>query len=541
MRVSQFPNGEQNKKRSIRLENKAIVEEYRKELEVFCEKTKAFYAGEVSIVEYKGFSGYYGSYAQRGAKASMLRLRMTAGEMDKEKLAFVADSIEKYNIDKAHFTTCQTVQLHNLSCDTVCSLIEEALDAGIVTMGGGGDFPRNTMCSPLSGVEIGEYFDVMPYAKATGEYTLGITKDLKLPRKLKIGFSNSPKNITHATFRDLGFVATEKGNFDVYCAGGMGNKPKFGVKVMENLEPSKVLYCVQTMVDIFKEHGNYKQRGASRTRFLQDTMGVEGLQKAFLEQYAHNLETLDLDIFVEHTEITKKGSTQGKETFLKENHRVVEQKQEGLYAVAYHPIGGLPDVSVFRKLSDTIADMDQVVVRLSPTQGSYIINLTKEEAEKVLLVTSVSAANLFETSSACIGADICQVGIGTSQILLNQCVERVRKEQFADGVLPVIHISGCPSSCSVHQTAALGFRGGKKPTEDGPKDAFAVYDNGCSLQGKEQMGEEIGVILSTDIPEFLVAIGKAVEAEDMDYATFWNTYPTKIKEIAKSFYDCSES
>ena len=119
------------------MENKAIVEEYRKELEVFCEKTKAFYAGEVSIVEYKGFSGYYGSYAQRGAKASMLRLRMTAGEMDQEKLAFVADSIEKYNIDKAHFTTCQTVQLHNLSCDTVCSLIEEALDAGYTPCGRG--------------------------------------------------------------------------------------------------------------------------------------------------------------------------------------------------------------------------------------------------------------------------------------------------------------------------------------------------------------------------------------------------------------------
>lgn len=515
--------------------NRTVVEEYRKELDTFREKTKAFYAGEIPIGEYKKFSGYYGSYAQRGANASMLRLRMPAGEMDKEKIAFIADSIDKYRIDKVHFTTCQTVQMHNLSCDTVCSLIEEALDAGIVTRGGGGDFPRNVMCSPLSGVEIGEYFDVMPYAKAAGEYTLGIAKDLKLPRKLKIGFSNSPENIPHATFRDLGFVATKKGTFDVYCAGGLGNKPKFGVKVVEDLEPSKVLYCVQTMVDVFKEHGNYKQRGASRTRFLQDTMGVEGLQNAFAAQLAHNLDTLELDISVVPVEITKKGSVQGKETFLKENPRVIEQKQEGLYAVVYHPIGGIPDVTVFRKLSDTIADMEQAVVRLAPNEGIYVINLTKEEAEQVLLATPDSAANLFETSTACIGADICQVGIGTSQILLNQCVERVRKEQFSDGVLPVIHISGCPSSCSTHQIAALGFRGGKKPTQDGPKDAFAVYENGCALQGKEQMGEELGVMLATDIPEFLVAIGKAVQSENMDYATFRETYPDRIKEIATTF------
>ena len=38
----------------------------------------------------KGFSGRYGSYAQKGGAASMLRLRMTAGCVSKEKLAFIA-------------------------------------------------------------------------------------------------------------------------------------------------------------------------------------------------------------------------------------------------------------------------------------------------------------------------------------------------------------------------------------------------------------------------------------------------------------------
>ena len=40
-------------------------------------------------------------------------------------------------------------------------------------------------------------------------------------RKLKVGFSNGPANETHATFRDLGFVGREDGNFDVYSAGGL--------------------------------------------------------------------------------------------------------------------------------------------------------------------------------------------------------------------------------------------------------------------------------------------------------------------------------
>ena len=87
----------------------------------------------------------------------MLRLRLPGGRVTKDKLKFITDSIRKYNIDKVHFTTCQTIQLHNLNADAVCAIAVEALDHGIVTRGGGGDFPRNVMVSPLSGVEQGEY------------------------------------------------------------------------------------------------------------------------------------------------------------------------------------------------------------------------------------------------------------------------------------------------------------------------------------------------------------------------------------------------
>ena len=141
-----------------------IIEEFKEDLAQFREMTDKFYAKEVSVKEYKGFSGGFGSYAQKGGEASMLRLRLPGGRLDKEKLKFIVDSIDEYGIEKVHFTTCQTVQFHNLSAKTVCEIMEKAFDAGIITRGGGGDFPRNVMVSPLSGVEQGEYFDVMPYA-----------------------------------------------------------------------------------------------------------------------------------------------------------------------------------------------------------------------------------------------------------------------------------------------------------------------------------------------------------------------------------------
>lgn len=493
---------------------KDYAAEFREDLKEFHEMTQKFYKKEINVVQYKGFSGGFGSYAQRGGEASMLRLRLTGGEVNKDELSFIADSIEKYNISLVHLTTCESIQLHNLNELQVCSLIEEAFDHGIITRGGGGDFPRNVMCSPLSGVQEDEYFDVLPYAKAAGDYLLSFIKTVKLPRKLKVCFSNGKDNSVHATFRDLGFIAEKDGTFSVYSAGGLGRNPRMGAKVAEQVEPSKILYYIKAMIETFTAYGNYENRAAARTRFMQETLGTEGYIKAYQEKLEQILASEELDLEITPSAITKTG------TGTLSHPRAIAQKQPELYAVSYHPLGGSPAPEFFRNLANTIQDMEDVTLRIAPDESLYIINLTASEAEEILALTDDGANTLFETSVACIGASICQVGARDSQSLLDACIKRVRQENFKDGVLPKIHISGCPSSCSAHQIGALGFRGGVKQTPDGPKPAFAVYEKGCEALGKEAFGTDLGVMLQDEIPEFFAELGTAITAAGTTYDAF---------------------
>lgn len=505
---------------------------WKKYLPEFKEKTAAFYAGELSKAEYKGFSGLYGSYAQKGGQASMLRLRMPAGRVTKEKLAFVAETIRKYQVDCVHFTTCETIQLHNLDQETVTEVIEKALDAGIITMGGGGDFPRNVMCSPLSGVEADEYFDVLPWAEEAGRYLMNFIMAEKMPRKLKVCFSNSPANIPHATYRDLGFVATKEGTFDVYSAGGLGNNARMGVKVAEGVEPERILYYIKAMWLTFRAYGNYENRGKARTRYMQETLGgAEQYKAAYQEKLKEVFESgEELNISVQPKKITKADAgvrVSGK--------RILPQKQPGLYTVIWHPIGGQPKPESLCALSDVIADMEEVELRLAPDETAYIINLTGEEAEKVLAATADSAETLFETSVSCIGANICQVGLRDSQGLLKACVEAVSKAKIPDGALPQIHISGCPSSCGTHQTGAIGFRGAVKSIDKKPIPAFVLYVNGCERQGKEAFGYELGTVLEEKIPELLVKLGKTVAQSGMDYDTWNRGNPEGLAFVAAEY------
>ena len=511
------------------MRNTIAPESWKQDLPAFREKTAAFYAGELDKAAYKGFSGLYGSYAQKGGKASMLRLRMTAGRLTREKLAFVARAIRAYPVPRAHFTTCQTVQFHDLNQEAVCGIMEQALDAGIVTMGGGGDFPRNVMCPPLSGLEEGEYFDVMPWAEAAGEYLMHFIRAEKMPRKLKVCFSNSPANVTHATYRDLGFAARPDGTFDVYSAGGLGNNPRFGVKVAEGVEPSRILYYIKAMWLTFRAYGNYENRGRARTRYMQDACGgPEGYARAYSEKLAEVLASgEDLDLTVAPRTVDKPG-----DGTTVEDPRVVRQKQPGLHAVLWHPIGGQPDLETLCALSDAIAGMPEVELRLTPDEAVYIVNLTGAEARKILELTADGARTLFETSVSCIGGATCQVGMRDSGAWLRVCVAAAREAGLPDGALPRIHISGCPSSCGTHQTGALGFRGASKMVDGAPKAAFILFVDGESRQGGEAMGREAGAMLEEEIPAFLVELGRTVAASGMDYAAWNRANPGAVEALA---------
>lgn len=507
-----------------------LIKEFKEDIAAFRDMTEKYYAGEVSMKEYKGFSGSFGSYSQKGGKAGMLRLRLPGGRLTKEKLRFIADVIDEYQVDLVHFTTCQTVQLHNLSAGAICEIMEKAFDVGIITRGGGGDFPRNAMVSPLSGIEQGEYFDVMPYAKAASDYLMGFIKTVKLPRKLKVGFSNSTANEPHATFRDLGFVAKENGTFDVYSAGGLGNNPKLGVKMADNVAPQDILYYVKAMVETFVAYGNYDNRAKARTRYMQESLGVDAYREAYLEKLAKVRAEEDLKLEIAVKEITKTGDGQ-----TVTDSRVIEQKQNGLYAVVYHPIGGIPEVSKFGELYETIKDMDEVELRVAPDETVYIINLNAAEAKKVLEVTDDGAKNLFETSVSCIGASVCQIGLRDSQGLLRKIIDAVRPMNFADGVLPRIHISGCTSSCGTHQIGTLGFHGGVKRVDGAVEPAFTFHVNGCDTEGKECFGETWGVMLEKEIPAFFVELGENVAAADTTFEQWFAHNPEALREVAGKY------
>ena len=58
----------------------------------------------------------------------MLRLRLPGGRLTKERLGFIAECADKYNVPRMKLTTCQTIQMHALPPQRVVAVSYTHLD-----------------------------------------------------------------------------------------------------------------------------------------------------------------------------------------------------------------------------------------------------------------------------------------------------------------------------------------------------------------------------------------------------------------------------
>ncbi|MCH1958979.1 MULTISPECIES: nitrite/sulfite reductase [Romboutsia] len=504
------------------------------EIPEFREKGHKFVNGEISVNEFKHASGGMGVYAHRGGKEFMIRLRTASGVLDIEKLKYIYDCAKKYNLDKVHLTTRQAIQLHGLGIDEVCDIMEDGLKHGIYTRGGGGNFPRNVALSPLSGVEIGEAFDVTEYALKVNEYLMKDIYKYKLPRKLKVSFSNSSEDTANCTVQDLGFLAVKENGeefFKLYIAGGIGKNPAKAVEYDELVPKSDVLYHVQAMIELFIAEGNYENRNKARTRYIVASMGEEEFLKCYKKHLKEVKERENLDLNIENKTCKKQGSKIDLQDI-----RLIPQKQEGLYSVYLHPIGGQLKLTDLEALINALESIEDLEIRLSMSEGVYFRNLNGEEAKNILELTKTMGGNTpIEQTSCCIGVPTCQIGIGESQGLLHSILDYFKKKNYTTNKLPRIHISGCTSSCGTHQIGIIGFGGKKKKIDGELKEAFTLYVGGVAKKDNVKLGEVYGDIASDKIPEFLYNLGLLLDEKNINFEEYLGSNVEEFKEFANKY------
>lgn len=516
--------------------NSELKETLINEIEEFKEAAHKFLNGEINRAQFKKASGKMGVYSHRDGKNFMVRLRTTAGVIPIKKLEFIYNLAKKYDLHKIHITTRQAMQLHGVNADDACEILKEAIEFGICTRGVGGDNPGNIAMSALSGVKIGEAFDIVPYVFAIDNNIKRQVTSYNLPRKLKINLSNDTKDRVHVTAVDLGFLAVKDGDknkFKVFIGGGIGRNPRVAVELEELINPEDVVYHLEAITNLFVAEGDYNNHGKARIRYIVERMGEEAFKTCYIKHLKEAFENFgdSLKVYPIVKEILKSGIKTDIKSF-----RLLEQKQEGLYSIYVKPIGGQFKTSDMGKVLNAIKDMEDVELRLTSTEGYYIINLNGDEAKEMLALTEdMTGKTRLEDSISCIGVPVCQMGVMQSQVLLNEIVTYFRENNMTEDILPRIAISGCPNSCAVHELAPIGFAGKFKRVDGTMQNTFELHIRGKFAIGQTEFGTHVGEILQARIPEYLMEVAKELKKENMEFEPWFVANQEKFQAITNNY------
>lgn len=249
---------------------------------------RAYRQGTVEAVQFKAFRVPMGIYEQRKSEVYMVRIRATGGVVSPSQLLQIVAIAQRHGSDLLHFTTRQEVQLQNLRLEEVEPVLRELQAIGLSTKGGGGNTVRNILVSAGSGIAADETFDATPHAMALTTRLIAEPDSYLLPRKMKIAFSSSGRQVDYAAINDLGFVAQlrdgERG-FRVYAGGGGGSKPTVGWLLFDFIPEGEIFAVAEALKKMFSEHGNRKNKHKARIRYIFYRLGEAEALRLIREYY----------------------------------------------------------------------------------------------------------------------------------------------------------------------------------------------------------------------------------------------------------------
>ncbi len=443
-----------------------------------------------------------GLYPQRQEGLWMQRVVITGGELSAGQWRALADLARRHTPGTPlHLTTRQDVELHNLAAAQVPAVQQELAQAGLSTVGGGGDTLRNVTVCPrwcqllttgqssmpqadtpkqtattLGGGTQITVPDLMPLARRISDLLHVYPGLYSLPRKFKISLSACSAACGRPWINDVGLIAIRKEGrwgFQVIAAGSLGPRPATGMLCFDYLPAAHVLPLVLAAVRVFDAHGDREHRSAARLRHVRQRMG----DAAFLELLKGEFDKA-----------------------VSEQPWPAVQLQASAASPAEHWLAlTFPNGDAWPEAADALADLadrDGIAVRIA-TNHKVIVAAADEEELRQAVAQHGALARAAEAQPcvvACPGNRWCKRGL----VDTNRMADAIR-QGLPSSYRGTVAISGCPNGCAHSAVADIGLIGQLKTNAAGQRDEAFHVMHGGGMGRDSRLGQSAGIFPADEV------------------------------------------
>ncbi len=419
----------------------------------------------------------------------MIRAKIPGGALTADQYLVFDDLAVRYADGTLRLTTRQCFQLHHVAKHDLRPSIQAINDALATTLGACGDVERNLMACPAPD-RSGAASEVQRWARLLSDHTLPRTRayheiwldhekvvssqqpeeeplygDTYLPRKFKSGIAIEGDNCVDVYSNDVGMVAHlddgRLAGFTMLVGGSLGQShtradtyPRVA-SALCFVEPDELLDTFLTVLRIQRDHGERKDRGRARLKYLVDQWGVERFRAEMERRLGRRL-AAPRELRWERTG----------------DHLGWHAQHDGRwYLGVWVENGRIQDAAEVRTKAAfrALVERFRPGIRLTPGQSILFTDFTtaqRAEVEALLAEHGVPLAshvpNALRYSMACPAIPTCGLALAESERALPAVVREIAallaEYGLADERLSV-RMTGCPNGCARPYLGDIGFVG----------------------------------------------------------------------------------
>lgn len=555
------------------------------DIDEFVSTLERYERGELTADQWRAFRLVRGTYGQRQSyDASMLRVKVPQGTLDKAQLYALAAAGEKYSRTFGHITTRQNIQFHFIKLHDIEHAMRDLAAAGLTTREACGNSVRNVTGCPYAGVSATEVFDVTPYADGLTRFLLRHPLAAILPRKFKIAFEGCAEDHIALAINDLGFKAAlgpdGTRGFRVTAGGGTAIMCTNAGTLHDFISASEILRVGESVLKVFRQFGDFQHKQRNRMKFMIKSMSwdrfVAEYQRELTAAREANVPVLDIDPPAEEskpewarpaapaapligarvaaappsgpgiTPVVLPVYQTTDETYIRwRGTNVRPQKQFGFsIATATVPLGDLTSEQM-RVIGDLAEAYGDGSVRVTMEQDLVFRWVRVGEVHELYQRLAAAGLGLAEAATvadvtSCPGAESCRLAVtqsrGLGRLLEDHLRSRPDLIAAADGAR--IKISGCPNGCGQHHVATIGFQGSVRKLGTRAVPQYFVLVGGGTTADGASFGRLAAKIPARRIPqavERLINLYATEKATDESAPTFFAR--VDLKRIQRELLD----
>lgn len=417
-----------------------------------------------------------GIYPQRQPGRFMQRVKITGGVLSGGQWRALAAVMQKFTPETPlHLTTRQDIELHDLTEGDIPVVHSLLADAGLTSLGTGGDTLRNiVVCHCCAGGD-GATPDLLPLGHAIHRTLSAFDGLYALPRKFKISLSCG-RGCGRPFIHDLAFtLANRDGRLGlrVLGAGSLGAKPGLGIDLLDWIEPGEALPFALAAVRMFAQHGDRTNRAKARLRHVRERLGDRAFKAGLLSEYE-----------------SVKGSQAWAGICLAPSDKTF----------AAHKTLTFPNGDVTFPAAEALADLAEVPgvsVRIGYDHRVFVFvsGESGRAADQIIHGPSLFQAVQNQPNVvACPGTRWCSRGLADT----NALAARLRAALSGKlGERLAVAVSGCPNGCAANAVADIGLFGGRATVDGQTVEKFLLVSGG-GKGGTNVLAATVAAGLSAD-------------------------------------------